>query len=74
MRPARKLKKWVKADDHSKGQTNRRFKAAKSSNGRLGRHAEDKLALRTAIYSRYFSCIFGSYLWIASVVPFPVRR
>ena len=36
MRPAphRKLKKWVKADDHSKGQTNRRFKAAKSSNGR----------------------------------------
>jgi len=35
MRPAphRKLKKWVKADDHSKGQTNRRFKAAKSSNG-----------------------------------------
>ena len=28
-----KLKKWVKADDHSKGQTNRRFKAAKSANG-----------------------------------------
>jgi hypothetical protein len=30
MRPAphRKLKKWVKADDHSKGQTNRKRSAA----------------------------------------------